>query len=96
MYIPIENIYYLLCYAWNKLEEKERVNISVDDSMEIKDLFAKILINGTKILLKRGIEKSYVDHTDEIVGVKGKIQISASLKNNLLVKQRTIKSYFQP
>ena len=93
MHIPIQNIYYLLCYAWNKLEEKERVNISVDDSMEIKDLFAKILINGTKILLKRGIEKSYVDHTDEIVGVKGKIQISASLKNNLLVKQRTICSF---
>jgi len=93
MHIPIENIYYLLCYAWSKLEEKDRVNISVDDSMEIKDLFAKVLINGTRILLKRGIDKSYVDHTEEIVGVKGKIQISASLKNNLLVKQRTICSF---
>ncbi|SDL59778.1 5-methylcytosine-specific restriction endonuclease system specificity protein McrC [Kriegella aquimaris] len=93
MHIPIENIYYLLCYAWNKLEEKERVNISVDDSMEIKDLFAKILINGTRILLKRGIDKSYVDRTQEIVGVKGKIQISASLKNNLLAKQNTICSF---
>lgn len=90
MQIPIENIYYLLCYAWNKLEEKERVNVSVDDKTELLDLFAKILINGTKILLKRGIDRSYIDFTDEITGVKGKIQISQTLKSNLLFKQRTI------
>lgn len=90
MHIPIENIYYLLCYAWNKLEEKERVNISVDDQTELVDLFAKILINGTKILLKRGIDRSYLDYTDEIPGVKGKVQISQTLKSNLLYKQRSI------
>lgn len=90
MQIPIENIYYLLCYAWNKLEEKDRVNVSIDDKTELVDLFAKILINGTKILLKRGIDRSYIDFTDEISGVKGKIQISQTLKSNLLFKQRTI------
>jgi 5-methylcytosine-specific restriction enzyme subunit McrC len=90
MQIPIENIYYLLCYAWNKLEEKERVNVSVDDKTELLDLFAKILINGTKILLKRGVDRSYIDFTDEIAGVKGKVQISQTLKSNLLYKQRTI------
>jgi 5-methylcytosine-specific restriction enzyme subunit McrC len=59
MQIPIENIYYLLCYAWNKLDEKERVNVSIDDKTELLDLFAKILINATKMLLKRGIDKNY-------------------------------------
>lgn len=90
MQIPIENIYYLLSYAWNKLEEKERVNVSVDDKTELLDLFAKILINGAKILLKRGIDRSYIDFTNEIAGVKGKVQISQTLKSNLLFKQRTI------
>ena len=90
MQIPIENIYYLLCYAWNKLDEKERVNVSIDDKTELLDLFAKILINATKMLLKRGIDKNYVDHTEELPGVKGKVQISQTLKSNLLFKQRTI------
>ena len=90
MQIPIENIYYLLCYAWNKLEEKDRVKVSVDDKTELLDLFAKILINGTTILLKRGIDRNYIDFTDEISGVKGKVQISQTLKSNLLFKQRTI------
>lgn len=90
MQIPIENIYFLLCYAWNKLDEKERVNVSIDDKTELLDLFAKILINATKTLLKRGVDKNYIDHTEELTGVKGKIQISQTLKSNLLVKQRTI------
>jgi 5-methylcytosine-specific restriction enzyme subunit McrC len=90
MQIPIENIYFLLCYAWNKLDEKERVNVSIDDKTELLDLFAKILINATKTLLKRGIDKNYIDHTEELTGVKGKIQISQTFKSNLLVKQRTI------
>ena len=93
MQIPIENIYYLLCYAWNKLDEKERVNVSIDDKTELLDLFAKVLINATKILLKRGIDKNYIDHTEEIAGVKGKIQISQTLKSNLLFKQKTICSF---
>ena len=93
MQIPIENIYYLLCYAWNKLEEKERVNVAIDDKTELLDLFAKVLINATKMLLKRGIDKNYIDHTEELAGVKGKIQISQTLKSNLLFKQRTICSF---
>ncbi|CAN5574129.1 5-methylcytosine-specific restriction endonuclease system specificity protein McrC [soil metagenome] len=93
MQIPIENIYYLLCYAWNKLDEKERVNVSIDDKTELLDLFAKVLINATKMLLKRGIDKNYIDRTEELAGVKGKIQISQTLKSNLLFKQRTICSF---
>ena len=93
MQIPIENIYYLLCYAWNKLDEKERVNVTIDDKTELLDLFAKVLINATKMLLKRGIDKNYIDHAEEISGVKGKIQISQTLKSNLLFKQKTICSF---
>jgi 5-methylcytosine-specific restriction enzyme subunit McrC len=93
MQIPIQNIYYLLCYAWNKLEEKDRVNVSIDDTTELLDLFAKVLINATKILLKRGIEKNYVNHTGELLGIKGKLQITRTLKSNLLFKQRTICTY---
>jgi len=42
------------------------------------------------MLLKRGIDKSYIDHTSDIAGVKGKLEMSQTLKSNLLFKQRTI------
>jgi 5-methylcytosine-specific restriction enzyme subunit McrC len=93
MQIPIENIYYLLCYAWNTLDEKDRVNVSIDDKTELLDLFAKVLINSSEMLLKRGIDKNYIDHNEELAGIKGKIEISQTLKSNLLSKQRTICAY---
>lgn len=93
MQIPIENIYYLLCYAWDKLEEKEQVPVSIDDKTELLDLLAKVLLNATRILLKRGIDRNYVDYTTDIAGVKGKLAISETLKSNLLLKQRTVCSF---
>lgn len=90
MIIPIENIYYLLCYAWNILDEKDKVKVSVDDRTELLDLFAKILIQGTRILLKRGVEKNYVSDTIELAGVKGKLELGPTFKSGLFNKQRTI------
>jgi 5-methylcytosine-specific restriction enzyme subunit McrC len=90
MSIPIENIYYLLCYAWNKLDEKERVAVSAENFKEMIDLLAKVLINSTRILLKRGITRSYIDLTSEFAGIKGKFELGQTLKTHLLQKQRTI------
>lgn len=93
MAIPIENIYYLLCYAWNKLDEKDRVAVSADDFSELLDLLAKVLINSTRILLKRGIDRSYIDVTERFVGIKGKLELSQTVKSQLLLKQQTICSF---
>ncbi len=93
MNIPIKNIYFLLCYAWNKLEEKERVTVSIDDHTELIDLLAKVLINATRILLKRGIDRNYVPHTEELAGIKGKLELSASIKRNLLRQMRAVCQY---
>lgn len=90
MAIPIENIYYLLSYSWNMLDEKNRVRVSTDGLTNLIDLLAKVLINSTRILLKRGIEQSYVEYETEVVGIKGKLAVSETLKANTLDRQRTI------
>jgi 5-methylcytosine-specific restriction enzyme subunit McrC len=86
MEIPIQNIYYLLCYAWDKLEEKDVVNVDVSDSPEILDLFANVLHHGIVHLLKKGFDRDYILHQEDIRGIKGKINFSESLKRNLFEK----------
>lgn len=66
------------------------MNVSIDGETQLHDLFAKVLINSTKLLLKKGIDKSYVDYTEEFRGVKGKLLISETLKRNIVFSQRTI------
>lgn len=88
MKIPIQNIYYLLCYAWDKLDEGDIVEVKGIESTELSDLFAKVLISGTSHLLKMGLDRGYLLIGEEISGIKGKIDFSSSLKDNLLKKAR--------
>lgn len=88
--IPIQNLYYLLSYAWNTLEVAERVAIDPEQYHRLPDLLAKVLINGLKILLKRGLDQDYQPQEQEVAGVKGKLNFSATLKSNRLWQQHTI------
>lgn len=89
MQIPIQNIYYLLCYAWNKLEESEIVNVNEIDSTELIDLFAKVLSNSCSRLLKQGLDRYYIEHENVIMGIKGKFNFSATIKQNVLPLSKT-------
>ncbi len=86
MKIPVENIYYLLCYAWNKLDEKDLVDVQADNYKYLDDLFAHVLVQGCKHLIKRGLDRSYIEVAQSYSGVKGKIDFSKSLKKNLFQK----------
>jgi 5-methylcytosine-specific restriction enzyme subunit McrC len=88
--IPIKNIYYLLCYAWNKLEESELVDVSAEDESDLLNLLAKVLLNGTKMLLKRGIVRQYLTENEVYQGIKGKVNITDSLRKNLFPKGLSI------
>lgn len=86
--IPIQNIYYLLCYAWNKLAEGEVVDVDSINSTRLADLFAKVLIGGTQHLMRRGFDRGYLAFAEETGRLRGKINFAVSLKRNLLSQAR--------
>jgi 5-methylcytosine-specific restriction enzyme subunit McrC len=77
--IPIENIYYLLCYAWNRLDEAELIDVDIEPKTELVDLFARVLGTGVNHVLRRGLDRGYVTHEEQVRGVKGKILISETI-----------------
>lgn len=77
MEIPIQNVYYLLCYAWDKLEEKELIDVDPVGITTLVDLFARVLIAGTNHLLKRGFDRNYVAHNEWTSRLRGKILFAA-------------------
>ena len=90
MAIPIKNIYYLLSYAWNKLEESQLVDVSAEDEPDLLNLLGRVLLNGTKTLLKRGIDRQYLNKNEVYQGIKGKVNITDSLRKNLFSKGLSI------
>jgi len=86
MEIPIANVYYLLCYAWNKLEESETVKIDPTQSTDLINLFARVLISGVTHLLKKGFDRGYLAHSEETKVLRGRIQFQPTLKRGLLFR----------
>jgi len=89
--IPIQNVYYLLCYAWGYLDEAELVDRSELDRLDrVEDLFGKVLAEGTFRLLRRGLDRGYRESTQEIAGVRGKLEIGAMATSAVRARGRTI------
>jgi len=84
MNIPIQNIYIMLIYSWQKHNEKEIVNVDLEGQTNLQNLFAKVLINGINHLFKRGVSRDYRLVDESIRSVKGKINFNTTLKKNLL------------
>jgi 5-methylcytosine-specific restriction enzyme subunit McrC len=89
MEIPIQNIFYLLCYAWDKLDEGNRLTVDTTDLTDATNLFAKVLINGCSHLFRRGLDRNYIEIEEAIPGIKGKICFSQTIKQNLIRKNST-------
>lgn len=93
MAIPIKNIYFLLSYAWKRLDVSSGVQVHADDAMDLPDLFARLLINCAKVIIKKGVDRSYVLHSEDMPGIKGKFEVAETLKRNLLDKHRAVCSF---
>ena len=78
--IPIRNLYYLLCYAWDYLEEREAVDIAADDSKSLTELLARVLAQGTQRLMTRGFDRGYIPEAEETSRLRGRLDISASME----------------
>ncbi len=88
MKIPIQNIYFLLCYAWDLLQEGKVVDVYQEDLETTQDLFARVLESGTTHLIKRGLDRGYITDEVETGSPRGKIDVSATIKRNLLTRSR--------
>jgi 5-methylcytosine-specific restriction enzyme subunit McrC len=87
--IPIQNVYRLLLYAWNLVGEREAVNVNEEGYAELHDLFAHVLAQAVGTLLTRGLDRGYVPRDDSVQGVRGKLDMGATIKHAELASART-------
>lgn len=93
MKIPVANIYYLLAYAWNKLEESRISPVSADACDTPLDLLAHLLVGGTSYLFKKGLDRSYREQEERIPAVKGKLLVGESVKTLAFQRGKAVCRY---
>lgn len=91
--IPIKNIYYMLSYAFQLLNKKGYKKLATEDFENAGDLCAAILIRGISQQLKRGLGREYISETDTISAIRGKIEITESIKNQSMIRSQMVCTY---
>lgn len=91
--ISIKNIYYMLTYAFQVLKEQGYKSIETEEFENVADLCAAILIKGVTSQVKRGLAKEYIQQTESLSYLRGKIDISESIKEQSMIKRQLVCSY---
>jgi len=82
--IPIRNLYYLFCYAWERYPENGAVEVGIEDCPDLPNLFAQVLVNGLNRLLRRGLDRQYLSAEDELRAPRGRLLLDETLKSGSL------------
>jgi 5-methylcytosine-specific restriction enzyme subunit McrC len=88
--IKIQNIYYMLAYAFQVLNEDSYAKIATEEFEHIGDLFAAILAKGIANQIKRGLGREYICQTNALSSPRGKIGVSASVKQRTPIKKQLV------
>ena len=73
--IPILNVYYLLCYAWRHVQERDTKRLArLAGLSTVRDLLGKVLASGVNHLARRGIDRGYVEQREDLAGVRGEVR----------------------
>jgi len=82
--IPIYNLYYLLCYAWDRLEERDLVDAgSTRPPKDTLNLLGRVLGNGVRSLIRRGFERGYREQQAELPGIRGRLALGPTVRKQL-------------
>lgn len=77
--VPIKNVLYMFSYVWDKAEYMDMTYKDNNDDFDSANILAMLFLENINDVLKRGLYKEYQNKTEEIRGIKGKIDFKESL-----------------
>lgn len=78
--IPVQNLYYLLSYAWDLLSEQDAAPMGLDETRTAPDMLAMMLAGGMETLGRRGLFHNYQPRVEETSRLKGRIDFVGSVR----------------
>jgi 5-methylcytosine-specific restriction enzyme subunit McrC len=78
--VPIQNLYYLLCFAWEYAPDELSLDIvALPPSSDVLDLCAFILTRGMGRLLRAGLDQGYQERDEFTTRIRGRINMTQTL-----------------
>jgi 5-methylcytosine-specific restriction enzyme subunit McrC len=81
--IPIKNLFYLLCYAWDVLEPGQVAEVGTVEAPDLENLMASVISGPLERLLRRGLERDYQEKREDATCIRGRIDFQETAKRML-------------
>lgn len=91
--IPVQNVYYLLAYAWDHFRSGEEVNIDPRQCPDAHNLLAMLLTCGVRRLASQGMDKGYHEFREATPRLRGRVDVLASCRRMMHVSGRMLCEY---
>lgn len=91
--IPIQNIYHMLAYAFQILNEQGYKDIATEPFENTAELMAAILAKGITSQLKRGLGREYLPQTEALSSLRGRINMPESIKGQTMRRKQMVCTY---
>lgn len=86
----VQNIYYMLAYAFQVLHEKCYRDVASEEFENGLELLAAILCRGVSTQIKRGLTRQYLTREEALSVPRGKIEINASIRTLTIRKKQLV------
>lgn len=91
--IPIQNLYFLFLYAWDRFPDGRGIDVGSDTAPDLPNLLAKVLLSITRRLLRRGLDRGYQGVEQDLEAPRGRFILSETIKKNCLPAGRIVCRY---
>ena len=78
----------MLLYAWDLVEFRDRFDTEVEDAPDLRALLTRILVFLMKHQVRRGLRGDYVERSEELRGVRGRIDFGETLRGMSMYRGR--------
>jgi 5-methylcytosine-specific restriction enzyme subunit McrC len=75
------------------MREGKALVVGAGDGPNAAEFFARVLLNGTRLLLRRGLERGYRATDDELSTLRGRVLLGPSYRKMLLQQGKAVCSY---
>ena len=86
--IPVRNWWHMLLYAWDLVEFRGRFDTEVEDAPDLRALLTGILVHLVKHQVRRGLRGDYVERSEELRSVRGRIDFGETLRGMSMYRGR--------
>ena len=91
--IRVRNWWYMLLYAWRDVDFDGQFRASTEIAPDLRELLTRLFVFFTRRQIRRGLRGDYVERSEEMRGMRGRIDFQKTIRDLTMYRGRLMCEY---